>query len=407
MDSFTRKFLDLFKDSVSLRLRSDVPVGTCLSGGLDSSSIVCIVNQCIRSGGIPEKVIVSEVQKTFSSCYKDLRFDERQYIQPVLERTGAANYQVFPEAERFWKELPDFVKQMDEPVVSTSPYAQWNVMRLVGKEGIKVVLDGQGSDELMGGYPKYNSIYVDTLLKNRMIVDALKFLKSVSEHKNGQRKLGIDALKTVYGYLPAMLQGWLATAPIFNLASVDISSQSLNCLAPDFKNRHRSRLAGWIKLRNRHYKNLSARLYDDVFHYYLPSLLRYEDRNSMAFSVEARVPFLDYRLVDLIFSMPLNMKINPSGSKWVLRNAMRGTLPEDVRNRKDKMGFVTPETVWLKQNIDQILALFDGNSKIGEFLDVDKVKGIVKRKLIPETVGNGAKDIWRWVNLESWMQVYL
>ena len=178
-DALHRDFHALLEDAVSLRLRSDVPVGTCLSGGIDSSSIVCLVNRFIRSRSPSEAQDVGGRQKTFSACFEDLRFDERRFIRPVIECTAASNFQVFPDAKRFGDEMFDFVGQMDEPVLSTSPYSQWNVMRKVKEAGVKVILDGQGSDELMAGYPVYFPILIATLMEKGQFAQAWKTAWSI------------------------------------------------------------------------------------------------------------------------------------------------------------------------------------------------------------------------------------
>ena len=148
------RFRELFDDAVRIRLRADVPVGTCLSGGVDSSSIVVTANPLLGAR-----------QRTFSACSEDPRFDERRFIDEVIAATGAASHRVFPSGARLWDELGALVDQMDEPFHSTSQYAQYAVMRLVREAGVTVTLDGQGADELMAGYPAYHGVYLATLLR--------------------------------------------------------------------------------------------------------------------------------------------------------------------------------------------------------------------------------------------------
>jgi asparagine synthase (glutamine-hydrolysing) len=158
------KFLELFKDSIRLRLRSDVPVGTCLSGGLDSSSIVCVLNKMID----PSK------QKTFSSCFEDKRFDEREYIEEVIKNTSVTPFYTFPDINELYPKLEKIVWHHDEPFESTSIMAQWCVMELAKNNGVIVILDGQGSDEILAGYHPYKwYLFLDSI-RNKNIFEIIK-----------------------------------------------------------------------------------------------------------------------------------------------------------------------------------------------------------------------------------------
>ena len=147
------RFQELLRDSIRLRLRSDVPVGTCLSGGLDSSTIVCLANQLMFNGATIDRTLVGERQKTFSSCSEIPGYDERPYIEEVVRQTGAEKNCVFPDAETLLHDLTNLIWHQEEPFGSTSIYAQWCVMRLAREKGVTVLLDGQGGDELLAGYP--------------------------------------------------------------------------------------------------------------------------------------------------------------------------------------------------------------------------------------------------------------
>jgi asparagine synthase (glutamine-hydrolysing) len=151
------------------------------------------------------------------------------------------------------------------------------------------------------------------------------------------------------------------------------------------------------------YLDLQARLAHDLATS-LAVLLRYEDRNSMAFSVEARVPFLDYRLVEFAFSVPYIYKIHEGWSKWLLRQAMEGVMPESVRLRKDKLGFPTPQLHWLRQNRDNIMGLFsDQGFKAARHIDNRYIVAHLDRLLVDES---SAADLWRFINLEFWMRAF-
>src|SRR4030042_721227 len=163
---YIERFYELLKDSIRLRLRSDVPIGSCLSGGLDSSSILCLANQLMFDGRHIDPRLVGERQKTFSSCFEGPTYDERKFIELVTHQTGAEKNYVFPKAENLLKDLSMLIWQQEEPFGSTSIYAQWNVMRLSKKRQVTVLLDGQGGDELLAGYPTSFYFLVRQILKS-------------------------------------------------------------------------------------------------------------------------------------------------------------------------------------------------------------------------------------------------
>lgn len=382
-----RKFYELFRDSVRLQLRSDVPVGTCLSGGLDSSSIVCVANDQLK------ELSDEPQQKTFSSCFDDKKYDEREYIEAVIEKTGAqANY-TFPKGEELFDLIQDVIWHQDEPFGSTSIFAQWHVMKLAKERGVKVLLDGQGADEILAGYHGYYLSFFADLIKT------FRFKKLNTE---------INYYSKYHSY-----------SKLYALVQVLILI--IAYLSPNFlKNKIKYIIIkkGWlksefIKANNKDkttiskYKSyLQNHLYQ-VLIIGLPSLLHYEDRNSMAFSIESRVPFLDYRLVEFMFSLPNNQKINNGITKVVLRSAMKDILPEKVRNRMDKMGFVTPEDIWFRTSAkDKIIEIISSDSFRGrKYFNVSEIKKEF------EAHCKGKKNIsfviWRWINLELWLRKFI
>ena len=196
------KFTHLFQDSVRLRLRSDVPIGTCLSGGLDSSSIVTVANQLIFGDNhtIDSKLVGAQ-QKTFSACYDDTRFDERPFIDAVIDKTGAEKNYVFPDGyEAFWTDMSDFIWHLEEPFGSTRMYAQWSVMRLAAQRGIKVVLDGQGGDELLAGYAKYPAFLMQEFIRTGQIGQALREFYVL--RKGTKKNIPLNLLLIAYLSLP-------------------------------------------------------------------------------------------------------------------------------------------------------------------------------------------------------------
>lgn len=308
-------------DSVRLRLRADVVVGSCLSGGLDSSAIVCLAREALG------EQLAAMGQTTVTACYADPRYDEWRFAEQVVRRTGANAVRVWPSLERLRSELDRQLWHMDEPVGSTSQFSQWCVFGGAADAGLKVMLDGQGSDEQLAGYGGSDAALYAGLLRR------LSLLRLVREVSSFRRRHGVAPVaqlilagRNVFPPLDAMLPGRVrlaADAPDW-----------LTCSEPSPLEEHPPR-------------DLNELLRGQLLNTSLPALLRYEDRNSMAWSVESRVPFLDYRLVEFLCGLPDSFKLDRGETKAVFREAMRDVLPEPVRARRDKMGFVTPEEVWL------------------------------------------------------------
>lgn len=328
LQSAQEQLQTLFIDSVHLQMRSDVAIGTCLSGGIDSSAIVCIAHQLSQK--YPNSMYQ---QATFSSCFEDKRFDEREFIELVIKQTKANKNYVFPEPEQFLEDLTQLVYTQDEPFSSLSIFAQWCVMKKAKEQGISVLLDGQGADELLAGYG-YDSIYWSELLNQKNDWQLLP-----QEIRASLNKYGINT--TIYRLgstlFPPSFKEWKKRSETKKFISDEIN-QKYN----KYKFFKEKKQKFKQKLKNELYNEIKNRL---------PSLLRYEDRNSMAFSLESRVPFLDHRLVEFIFSLPDKYIIHEGWSKWIFRKAMQGIIPENIRWRKDKMGFVTPQTEWYKHEL--------------------------------------------------------
>lgn len=385
--AYAQEFYHLFEDAIRLHLRSDVPVGTCLSGGLDSSAIVVVANNLLFNGNTgPE--IVGRQQKTFSSCFDDPRFDERQYIEPVLAATGAERNFTFPSAQKLMQAVPRLIWHHDEPFPSTSIFAQWSVMELAASRGVKVLLDGQGGDELLAGYQPCFDFYWGSLLRQghwgELGQDLAAYRRLFDSSLPGL------AARTARTFAPVSWQGMVRRARAGGTLGLN----------PEFARTYRRKTREFVYRGRdpfRHY------LYD-LTRYGLPRLLRFEDRNSMAHSIEARVPFLDYRLVEFSFALPAEQKIKRGLTKVVLRNALRDVLPEPIRMRTNKMGFVTPEQTWLANELyDWLYAIITSESfQNREYFDAPQILQALQAHAA------GQRDIsalaWRWVNLELWLR---
>lgn len=377
---FKERFYELLEDSIRLHMRSDVPVGTCLSGGIDSSSIVCLAKHFLDSN----------VHKTFSSCFDDKKYDEREFINKVVEVTDSDSHYVFPKPEDLLQEIEDLVWYQEEPFGSTSVFAQWNVFKLIKLNQVKVILDGQGADEILAGYHPYFGSYLNELLRT------LKIRKFLKEYKMIRAKQHYSHQWIISHFLVFFLPPTLVNV--------------LNERILPYKEK-------WFHLGGYPLKNILFRrglenvffnhLYLSLMYLTLPRLLHTEDRNSMAYSIEARVPFLDYRLVEFIFSLPMSQIIQNGMTKVILRETMKGILPEMVRNRVDKMGFVTPEDIWFKGLLkDYILEIIGSRSFGGRgYFNLREVHKTFHRYC--EGQLNLSSKIWRWVNLELWFRIFI
>lgn len=310
----TEEFHQRFRNAVKIRLRSDVPVGVCLSGGLDSSAILC-----------QAKEIASERQfRTFSACFEENTIDEREYIAAANSATGSLNHPTFPKGHEFWDTLQSLIFHHDEPVGAASAFSQWSVMRSARQQGIPVILGGQGSDEALCGYQKYRYFYFWHLLRKgdpRLLREILlSFANGTSTH---------GRLAAAIRYLPGPLHR-------------PFSAAKRLC------NREFRKNTNFTGAKLGAAGSIAERQKIDLTYTSIPPFLRHEDRNSMAHSIETRHPFLDYRLVEFAVGCPADFKLRDGWSKWILRNAMKGILPEKIRLRKTKLGFDAPDNAWMR-----------------------------------------------------------
>ncbi len=316
-------------DAVRLRLRADVPVGSCLSGGLDSSSIVCLMGTMLSRAGARDRL------KTITARSDAPGFDESKYATAVVAAAGSEGIFVTPDPKKLFEDLTRLVWHQDEPFVSSSIFAQWCVFEAARRNGVVVMLDGQGADEALCGYRGFFGAYLASLVRRGALLSWWREAEAI------RRRIGFSRSRIV-GYTGAYL--WPAGLGLIgrfdNRAYAD-----RGWLRPEHVEAFRSdpvRVDGGRASSVREMSEAQIRSSN------LPMLLRWEDRNSMAFSVEARVPFLDYRVVELSLSLDDSEKVGGGISKNVLRRSMRGTVPDAVLDRRDKMGFVTAEPLWMK-----------------------------------------------------------
>ena len=338
------RFGELFRDAIRLQMRADVPVGACLSGGLDSSSVVSVAS---RLSGHP--------MKAFTARFTDASMDEWRYAQAVHAATGAEPNQTWIEPSEFWSNFESLVEAQEEPFSGPTVFAQWCLMRAIHASGTKVVLDGQGGDELLCGYAKYFYLSVLDQLRAGRLFSGVRALIAGLLGGGGQLRQFGSARR----YLPKTL------SRLFPVSS---------CLNPEFADAYRDRSVGDRA------GNVASQQLLDISRFSLPVLLRYEDKNSMAHSVEARVPFLDHRLVEWALAAPDEYKVRGADSKRALRAALAGTVPDRILRRTSKLGFGGTYSSWVKA-LQPHLREWASQQRlaIGRFVDRSHLMPMVER----------------------------
>lgn len=345
------KFLDLFTTSVQRRLRSDVAIGSSISGGLDSSSIVAIIHQLLHNTG---------KQKTFSAVFPGFEKDESKQIEEVVERFGLENFKVTPTADDFIDDFEKLLYHQEEPFQSSSIYAQYKVYELAKQKGVTVILDGQGADETMAGYTKYYQWYWQEIIAGRQWKEAKKEIGFARQ--NGQR-INWSWKNYIAAFMPQLAANQL------NRISYKKQANHPDITADFFAGNYDK-----TKIFKPTVTRLNDILYFNTMQFGLEELLRYADRNSMAHSREVRLPFLNHELVQFIFSVPSAYKIYEGFTKQILRLSMNDLLPKSIVWRKDKVGFEPPQKQWMK------------HAKVEELILESRKKLIIQGILKPEVL---------------------
>jgi asparagine synthase (glutamine-hydrolysing) len=383
-DEKIAEFRALLIDAVALQLRSDVAIGSCLSGGMDSSSIVSIAaglrSKNLLAPGRSHKEREATPQLAFFAQFREAGIDERPYVDAVVAATGVDLRTTTPDTAMFLESLPGILRAQDEPFVSTSIVAQYHVMRIAHEAGVKVLLDGQGADELLAGYVKYSAMRLAGALRNPKT--ALAAGRVIMADRGPYRASLGYALIGAH-LLPNRLNrrrmpsNWIGRAAVGARPIAEPVSQ-----------------AGTL---------LARKLWYDVAADNLPDLLRYEDRNSMAFSIEARVPFLDHRLVEAGLLLPDRLKVaGRNQRKVVLREAMQGIVPDVVLGRRDKVAFQPPEKRWLTESEPVWRRLAAGSRA--------EAAGLLAGGSMIDAIGAfaagriGSSMLWRILNVEMWLR---
>ncbi len=360
--------------AVRVRLRSDVPVGTSLSGGLDSSSVAVLIAKLMET----EEAATGSVgakQNLFSAVFPGSINDEEKYVDSAVEACGenVVAHKIRPNADEFKVELEDFLKTQEEPTVSSGPYAQYKVMQEASKH-VTVLLDGQGADETMAGYLPYYFVYLRQLKKE-------SFMKFLGE--------ACGSLDVLWKYGRMQLKGKFKKS---------VSAKSL--MQADFAEKYSGEKFENIQ------DNLKLRLMDDLFKNSIPALLRYEDRNTMRFGLEGRVPFLDKDLIEFVFSLEDAAIIKKGWNKRILRDSLEGVLPDLIRKRRNKIGFTTPEHEWFLHLKNYFYGIFMSEEFKGrKYFDQEAVVAAFEEFIAGKNTA-GSMTFWRLAAVELWMRRY-
>jgi asparagine synthase (glutamine-hydrolysing) len=370
------EFKKLFKSSVEGRLKADVKLGSCLSGGLDSSSIVCMVNDLETEKSIPV---------TISVCWPGKEIDEQEYIDIVVDQLKCGSKKITPDLDEMNKEnvLDKIIYHQDQPIVSASHYAEYKLYEEAARENLRVMLDGQGADEYLAGYTMFHYYHMYELFNRNGLKDLYKEWNAVrSLFRFSNHKLLRNLLYIRYRRKNRKID------PLFNDKWIK-----------KFPNSDPNLLPGNGEL------NLKGFTKHQLFVSSLPYQLHSADRNSMCHSVEARLPFLDHRLVEFTYALPARFKIRNGMTKLVLRDALKEILPDRISQRISKQGFPAPEREWMCRNADWVIReLKDAGDLLNNMLDPGKT--IRKFQDYCKTGQGDLSLFFRIINLSRWIKLF-
>lgn len=393
-DYFIDRLRATLEDSIRLQLRSDVPLGGYLSGGIDSS-LVCILAAQHLEAPMP----------MFHGRFAEgAEYDESEYAKAIIETTKGLYYEAVPSAQDFVDALPDLIYALDEPLAGPGVFPQFVVSKLA-RQHVKVVLGGQGGDEIFGGYARYLVGYFEQAIKG-----AIFETQEEGKHLVSLESI-IPQLSLLKQYRPLLTQFWSQglfedmDARYFHLID---RSQGLNALL------HPDALAGFDKAElfaefQKVFNHPDTQSYINKMTHFdqktlLPALLQIEDRVSMAVSLESRVPLLDTRIVDLVTSMPPPLKFQGGRTKHILKKSIRNLLPPKVLDRKDKMGFPVPLKEWMQGGV---VRDFVGDTLLSTR---SLQRGIFKPEALNNMMssqGVGGRQLWGALSLELWHRRFM
>ena len=370
------KFNELFNSSVIKRLRSDVAIGTSLSGGLDSSTIAATINLINNKNGQPGKL------QTFSAVFPGFENDESKYIQVLTVNSGIENFQINPTAIGLINDFEKLCYHQEEPFQSAGVFAQYKVFELAKQQQVKVLLDGQGADEVLAGYPRYIHWYLQEVLSRHK-------LGATQKERNAFRKNNQPFHWDIKNYFAAFL-------PSHAAIQLEKKEYHKTIHHPDIRTAFLESVKGrdWEGIHKPIVTKLNDILHFNTMEMGLEELLRFADRNSMAHGREVRLPFLSHELVEFIFSLPAHLKMHDGWTKLLLRKAMDKKLPDEIVWRKDKVGFEPPQKYWMQ---DPALQEYIHESKRKLVSTGILSKKVLDKKIEPKAAHDDKNYDWRYL----------
>ena len=391
---FINELQNILDDTITQQLRSDVPIGTYLSGGIDSSLVTIMASK-----------IVNQPLKSFSGAFNEgPEFNELKYARIAAKKANSELFEIFPSEQEFIDALPKLIYHLDEPVAGPGLFPQYMVSKFASNH-VKVILGGQGGDEIFGGYARYLVAYLEQALKGSIFetneeVEHIVTLNSI-----------LPNLPSLKQYIPMLKSFWKKDVfePMdrryFNL--LNRMGSISNFLHPDFinggnENRIFDKFSEQFNQHNR--KSYYNKMTQFDLSASLPALLQVEDRVSMAVSIESRVPLLDRRIIDLISKMPAGMKFKGGELKYLLRQSTKKIMPTEILNRKDKMGFPIPLHIWSKNKKTRDFMMDTMTSKKA------KERNIIKTEYIEQIINSErpfSRGLWGLLSMELWFNEFI
>lgn len=390
---FINELQKILNDTIMQQMRSDVPVGTYLSGGMDSSLVTIMASQ-----------LVNHQLKSFSGAFREgPEFNELEYAKAAAAKANSELFEIYPTEQEFIDLLPKLIYHLDEPVAGPGLFPQYIVSKFASKH-VKVILGGQGGDEIFGGYARYLVAYLEQAIKGSIFEN-----NEEGEHIVTLRSI-LPNLPALRQYLPMIKGFWKEEAftPMdqryFDL--INRMGSTVDFLQPDFVN-------GWDEQAlfskfSAHFNRPETKSYYNKMTQFdltgsLPALLQVEDRVSMAVSIESRVPLLDRRIIDLISKMPASMKFKGGELKYLLKKTVKNIMPPEIMNRKDKMGFPVPLHIWSKNKSKDFIMdiLLSQKTKERNILDTKYIERLINSEQ------PFSRGLWGLISLELWFQQFI
>ena len=386
-DEAAAKLRDIFLKNIKLHLRSDVPLCVNLSGGIDSSSIACSVRHIYKDIDI----------NTVSFVSPGSEHDEEYWIDLVNEHINAIPHKVTLDGSDLSDDIDDMFISQGEPFVSSSVYASYSVFESVRENGFTVSLDGQGADELLAGYDGYPNGVIASMISKKNYLEIFKFLFA---WKKWPGRSYFGALK----YASKNISNFFIMRILYFISGRNLKPNWINAkYIPNLKKIHNRNTSTFNQEHEVPGRSLMGALRAALTSQGLPALLRHGDRNSMRWSIESRVPFLTTELAEFALGLPEEYLISSNGeSKSIFRQAMRGIVPDAILDRRDKIGFRTPELDWIMSEKDSVRGWIEYSNQI-KMLNgkkfIDEIESVLEGKK-PYTA-----QAWRMISFCKWAKL--